>query len=128
MIAPITKDQHEYVTALAVHLLRAREQVAAGDKPGSVAFTAAFRALKTWGDGRYARENAGLVEWAEMLAAEEPDRIRERARAQEARVIAAAPEPEPEVVADDDTPEEPAPEPEPEPKPKRTRRARRKES
>lgn len=89
MIAPVTKDQHEYVEALAVHLLRAREQVEAGDKPGSVAFTDAFRSLVAWGEKRYARENAGLVEYAETLAADNPERLR-AVMARQNEVIAAA--------------------------------------
>lgn len=97
MIAPVTRDQHEYVEALAVHLLRAREQVEGGDTLGSRAFTDAFRSLEKWGDARYPRENAGLVEYARALAAEENERVRAVMERQDAAIVAAAPEPEPEA-------------------------------
>jgi outer membrane biosynthesis protein TonB len=143
MIAPVTSDQHEYVEALAVHLLRAREQVEAGDSPGSIAFTDAFRSLVKWGEGRYPRENAGLVEYAEILAADNPERLRPAMERQNAAIVAAdldvarvmgqiadeaaASEPEPEAPTTPEPkpvpqktaqiPERPEPEPEPRPAP-----------
>lgn len=123
MIAPVTKDQHEYVEALAVHLLRAREQVEGGDKPGSVAFTDAFRSLKAWGEKRYARENAGLVEYAETLAADNPERLRAVMERQDAAIAAAEPEPEPETRTVKEPVSVSVSDPEPE-KPKRPRRSR----
>jgi len=72
MIQPRNAQETEYVHQLAAFLIRAHEQVAAGDRPGSVQFTDAYRSLKTWGDTRYPRENQGLVEWADMLARENP--------------------------------------------------------
>lgn len=147
MIQPRDSQETEYVHQLAAFLIRAHEQVAAGDRPGSVQFTDAYRSLKTWGDTRYPRENQGLVEWADMLAQENPrnPRLVVFMTEQDARIkkpeAAPAPASDPEppktelapapmpttlanVVQRPSDKKSDKPEPEPEPKPAAPKRTR----
>jgi hypothetical protein len=128
LIQPSTAEEVRYTNMLGANLVRAHTQVAGGDKPGSKAFTAAYRALVAHGEQKYGQRAEGLREWADMVAREvtsgaeghAPERLRRFIDQQDLRLAElATPAPEPVVDV--------APEPEPEPEPvKPARKHRRK--
>jgi hypothetical protein len=70
MIQPSTAEEVRYTNMLGANLVRAHAQVAGGDKRGSKAFTAAYRALLVFGEGKFGQRAEGLREWADLVARE----------------------------------------------------------
>jgi hypothetical protein len=70
MIQPGTAEEVRYTNMLGANLVRAHAQVAGGDKRGSKAFTAAYRALLVFGEGKFGQRAEGLREWADLVARE----------------------------------------------------------
>lgn len=99
MIAPQTTEEARYVHTLAAHMVHAHEQVAAGDRPGSRQFTAAYRDLARTGEDIYRERNRGLVEYADLLAAESPRSERLTRFLAEQTAAVASPPPAPEAAA-----------------------------
>jgi hypothetical protein len=104
LIQPSTAEEVRYTNMLGANLVRAHTQVAGGDKPGSKAFTAAYRALLVFGEGKFGQRAEGLREWADMVAREvtngeegaAPERLRRFIDQQDLRLAdLATPTPEP---------------------------------
>lgn len=72
MIQPQDGQEARYACNLAALLVRAYDQSTAGDEPGSKTLMATYRSLKEQGTVAYRERNAGLVEYALVLATEEP--------------------------------------------------------
>ena len=131
MIEPITSAERDYTYALAAMELRARAQDAAGDTEGAITLSQARRDLMARGGALHGARNAGLVEFADVLAGqdEKPQAFFDFLARQDA-VLAAAKDAKREKVAEPDpVVVEPEAEPEPvEPKPAPRRRTTKKES
>lgn len=99
MIEPTNHQEAQYTLTLAAHLVRAQEQLDAGDIVGSDLLSAAVRDLATAGVKLYGPRTRGLIDYAELLADEQPrsGRLTRFLGQQQDRMLAAtAPEPEPE--------------------------------
>jgi hypothetical protein len=106
MIQPSNAEEVRYTNMLAANLVRAHAQVAGGDKRGSKAFTAAYRALILHGEAKYGQRAEGLREWADLVAREvtngdegfAPERLRRFIDQQDLRLADRASDPEKETA------------------------------
>lgn len=121
MILPETQTERDYAYAVAAMTLRARAQDAAGDTDGAIVLSQARRDLETRGRDLHGPRNAGLLEFATVLANqdEKPQAFLDFMAKQDALLAAARTAKREQAVP------EPEPEPEPEePKPVRRRRTK----
>lgn len=118
MILPENQQERDFAFSVAAMTLRARAQDAAGDTQGAQVFSQARRDLEARGLALYGPRNAGLLEFATVLANQEekPQPFLDFVAQQDA-LLAAAREAKREKAAEvvEETPE-PEPEPEPEKK------------
>jgi len=124
MILPENQYERDYAYAVAAMGLRARAQDAAGDTEGAIVLSQARRDLEARGAHLHGARNAGLVEFATVLANQEdkPQTFLDFMSKQDAILTAARDAKREKAVA-----AEPEPEPVDEPKPVRRRRTKKEE-